>query len=305
MTHELRIATRQSPLAMWQAEHVKTTLEQCWPGLVVRLIPMITSGDRFLSDSLATQGGKGMFVKELERALLTNTADLAVHSLKDVPALLPAGLCLSTFLERESPEDAFISRTTAIHTLPPGALIGTASLRRQALIKHYYPHLDVKILRGNVNSRLAKLAAGDFDAIILAFAGLKRLEKTACITELLPLHQFIPAVGQGVLALETRSDDVQTQHYLQPLNHADTTACVMAERAFNERLGGACHVPVAGHAILTGDQLHLEGLVASVDGKQCLQESMHATRADAIALGQQLADKLLARGAAAILQQSL
>ena len=304
MTSLLRIATRQSPLALWQAHFVKTELERHWPELSIQLIPMKTSGDRFLKDTLAAIGGKGMFVKELELAILENRADLAVHSLKDVPAHLPEGLILSTFLQREDPRDALVSPHASLATLPPGSVVGTASLRRQALIKYYYPHLKVEVLRGNVNSRLAKLDEGAFDAIILAVAGLKRLNMVTRIAQTLPLDQFIPAVGQGVLTLETRTADLATQRLLKPLHHIDTALRVRAERAFNERLGGACHVPVAGHATLSEQGLQLSGLVASVDGLVCLQATASSALDEPEALGVSLANELLSQGAAAILQAS-
>lgn len=299
----LRIATRQSPLALWQASFVKQELERCWPKLEVHLVPMLTSGDRFLSDSLATVGGKGLFVKELERALLEGTADVAVHSLKDVPAHLPEGLVLSVFLEREDPRDALLSSFASLETLPYGARVGTASLRRCALLKHYYPHLCIETLRGNVNSRLTKLENGDFDAILLAVAGLKRLGLETQIRQYLELENFVPAVGQGVLALQCRTADTHIATLLAPLHHTETALCVTAERAFNERLGGACHVPVAAHATIEGSQLQLNGLVASVDGQACLRTTASAPFEHAIRLGIEVAETLLARGAAAILSR--
>ncbi len=297
----LRIATRQSPLALWQAEFVKAQLHHYWPKLDITLVPMRTSGDKFLNDTLAAVGGKGLFVKELELALLEQRADIAVHSLKDVPAQLPAGLLLSTFLQREDPRDALVSDYQSLDALPHGALIGTASLRRHALIKHYYPHLNVAVLRGNINSRLKQLANGHYDAIMLAVAGLTRLGLEHEIAAKLDSEQFVPAVGQGVLALECRADDLTIQALLVPLHHADTTICVTAERAFNERLGGACHVPVAAYATLDSDTLHLMGLVAKVDGTECLRESISGPIADACKLGTTLANTLLNRGADTIL----
>ena len=239
----LRIATRQSPLALWQAHFVKIELQRHWPDLSIDLIPMKTSGDKFLSDTLAAVGGKGLFVKELEQALLDHRADIAVHSLKDVPAHLPTGLLLGAFLSREDPRDALVSAYPSLDAMPAGAIIGTASLRRAALIKHYYPQLATAVLRGNVNSRLNKLASGVFDGIILAAAGLNRLGLDDQIATILPSEQFVPAVGQGVLALECRIDDPAIQALLLPLHDPATARCVIAERACNERLGGSCHVP--------------------------------------------------------------
>lgn len=302
MSPILRIATRKSPLAMWQAEHVQQQLQQHWPHLSIELVPMSTSGDHFLRDSLAAVGGKGLFVKELEHALLNHQADVAVHSLKDVPAHLPEGLSLTTFLNREDPRDALVSSYPTLSDLPHGACVGTASLRRQALLKHHHPHLQVKLLRGNVNTRLSKLAAGEYDAIILAAAGLKRLDKHACIQQYLAVDTFVPAVGQGVLALECRHGDEDTQRWLQPLHHCATASCVLAERAFNERLGGACHVPVAGHAVLEQQSLRLTGVVAHIDGQVCLKETIEGPVEQAQALGIELAQRLLAQGAQAILQ---
>lgn len=302
MNSTLRIATRQSPLALWQAEHVKARLQHHWPALDIQLLPMTTSGDHFLKDSLAAVGGKGLFVKELERAVQDSRADLAVHSLKDVPAHLPAGLILSTFLEREDPRDALVSSYSCLSALPQGAKLGTASLRRQAIVQHYHPHLRVETLRGNVNSRLEKLSAGHFDAIILATAGLKRLAFEPRIAQILGIDTFIPAVGQGVLALECRADDLAVQALLQPLHHLPTAVCVAAERACNLRLGGACHVPIAAHAVLCDGQLHLSALVASPNGQDFLSQQDSAPAALADALGIHVAEQLLARGAAAILQ---
>lgn len=302
MNSTLRIATRQSPLALWQAEHVKQRLQQYWPALDIQLLPMTTSGDQFLKDTLAAVGGKGLFVKELERALQDGRADLAVHSLKDVPAHLPEGLILSTFLQREDPRDALVSPYSSLSALPKDAVLGTASLRRQAIVQHYYPHVRVETLRGNVNSRLEKLAAGHFDAILLAAAGLKRLSFEGKISQMLDIETFIPAVGQGVLALECRANDQAVQDLLKPLHHGATAACVVAERACNLRLGGACHVPVAAHAVLHHDQLHLTALVASPNGQDFLSHKDSAPVSLAETLGISVAEHLLSRGAAAILQ---
>jgi hydroxymethylbilane synthase len=299
----LRIATRESPLALWQAHHLKALLLAAHPGLQVDLVPMSTSGDRFLATSLARVGGKGLFVKELEQAMLEGRADLAVHSMKDVPSQLPAELVLTTYLEAADPRDAFVSsRYAGIAELPQGAQVGTSSLRRQALIRHLRPDLRVGELRGNVGTRLGKLDDGRYDAILLACAGLERLGLAARIRTPLSVDQFVPAIGQGVIGIECRADDARTRELLRPLHDAGAATRLAAERALNARLGGACHVPVAGHARISGDQIWLIGLVAHPEGTQIIRDEIRGEARAAAELGLQLAETLLAKGAAAILR---
>ena len=298
----LRIATRQSPLALWQANHVKALLEKAHAGLRVELLPLTTQGDRWLETSLAQVGGKGLFVKELEEALLENRADLAVHSMKDVPARQPDGLRLSAFLAAEDPRDAFISnRAARLQDLPHGAVVGTASLRRRAQLCALRPDLRIDDLRGNVGTRLKKLDDGNYDAILLACAGLKRLGLSARIIEALDANTFVPAVAQGVIGIEWRSDDTATHECLKSLDDAASRTRLAAERAFNLRLGGACHVPVAGHATLHSGRLQLNGLVASPDGKSVVRASHEGVVVDAEKIGVALAEQLLAAGAREIL----
>jgi len=299
----LRIATRKSPLALWQAEYVRDRLLAAHPGLQVELVKMSTQGDKILDSPLAKIGGKGLFVKELEEGLLSGRADLAVHSMKDVPVELPDGLHLAVVCEREDPRDAFVSPNySALDELPQGARVGTSSLRRQCQIKARRPDLEIVSLRGNVNTRLAKLDAGDFDAIILAAAGLIRLGFAERITTYLEPEVSLPAIGQGAVGIECRRDDPEVNALLQVLNHPDTHTRVSAERAMNHRLEGGCQVPIAGHAILEGNALYLRGLVGSPDGGQMIRGEVRGPRADAEHLGVALADDLLSRGAAAILQ---
>jgi len=299
----LRIATRESPLALWQAEHVKARLEAAHPGLVVTLVPMTTTGDQLLSGPLSQSGGKGLFVKELEAALLDRRADLAVHSMKDVPAQQPEGLMLTAYLEGEDPRDAFVSNHHAtLATLPQGARLGTASLRRQVQARRLRPDLVVEVLRGNVGTRLRKLDDGRHDAILLACAGLMRLGLAARIRERLDPETFIPAIGQGIVGIECRRDDRHTQALLQVLDDAGSRTRLAAERAFNARLGGACQAPIAGHATRTADGgLRLVGLVGTPDGQTVLRDEISGPAIQAGVLGEQLADHLLAAGAREIL----
>ena len=298
----IRIATRQSPLALWQAEHVKSLLQRSHPGLAVELLPMTTAGDQLLDRSLATAGGKGLFVKELEQAMLEGRAHLAVHSMKDVPNLLPPGLCLTAFLPAEDPRDAFVSqRWDSLAALPVGSLVGTASLRRQAQLKALRPDLQVQTLRGNVGTRLRKLDEGGFDAILLAGAGLRRLGLAHRIRESFAVDLFVPAIAQGIIGIECRSDDVHTRELLEPLHDPASATRLAAERALNARLGGACTVPVAGHAILAGARLHLDGLVAAADGSRLIRARIDGEAAEAAALGDTLAGRLLADGGREIL----
>ncbi|WP_054774894.1 hydroxymethylbilane synthase, partial [Methylogaea oryzae] len=251
----VRIATRKSPLALWQARHVAERLEQAFPGLRTELVTMTTRGDKLLDSPLSKVGGKGLFVKELEQGLLDGEADIAVHSMKDVPVEFPEGLHLSAILERENPLDAFVSnRYASWRDLPQGARIGTSSLRRQSQISAQRPDCQILMLRGNVNTRLAKLDAGEFDAILLAVAGLKRLGFDERIAEALPAEVSLPAMGQGAIGIECRADDAEINRLLAELHHADTAVCVSAERALNARLQGGCQVPIAGYAELDGDR---------------------------------------------------
>ena len=299
----LRIATRESPLALWQAEHVKARLEAAHPGLVVQLVQMTTTGDQLLAGPLSQSGGKGLFVKELEAALLDGRADLAVHSMKDVPAQQPEGLALCAYLEGEDPRDAFVSNDHAsLLALPPGARLGTASLRRQVQARRLRPDLVIEVLRGNVGTRLRKLDEGRHDAILLACAGLMRLGLEDRIRERLDPESFVPAIGQGIVGIECRAADRDTQALLAPLHDAASALRLAAERSFNARLGGACQAPVAGHATRLPDGgLRLVGLVGRPDGSLLLRDEISGAPSDASALGIALADRLLAAGAADIL----
>ena len=302
MSREIRIATRKSALALWQAEYVKARLEQAHPGLRVSLVPMVSRGDKLLDAPLAKIGGKGLFVKELETALLDNEADIAVHSMKDVPMDFPEGLGLYCICEREDPRDAFVSNTYAsLDALPAGSVVGTSSLRRQAQLLARRPDLKIHFLRGNVNTRLAKLDAGEYDAIILAAAGLIRLGFEARIRAFISAEDSLPAGGQGAVGIECRSADAEVHALLAPLHHADTADRVNAERALNKHLNGGCQVPIACYALLDGDQLWLRGLVGQPDGGELLRAEARAPRGEAEALGVQVAEALLAQGADRIL----
>lgn len=300
----LRIATRKSPLAIWQAEHVTRRLQQLHPQLQIELVRMSTSGDKLLDSPLSQVGGKGLFVKELEQGLLSGAADIAVHSMKDVPVELPPGLHLPVILQREDPRDAFVSNNYAsIDALPPGARLGTASLRRQCQLRARRPDLDIVTLRGNVNSRLAKLDAGDFAAIMLAAAGLIRLGMGARITRLLEPGESLPAIGQGAIGIECREGDSRVLELIGALDHAPTHICVRAERALNIRLHGGCQVPIAGFAELGHGVILLRGLVGSLDGQRFVRGDISGKPEDAEELGTVLAEDLLARGAGAILAE--
>ena len=299
---EIRIATRKSALALWQAEYVKACLEQAHPGLLVSLVPMVSRGDKLLDAPLAKIGGKGLFVKELETALLDNEADIAVHSMKDVPMDFPEGLGLFCICEREDPRDAFVSNTFAsLDELPAGSVVGTSSLRRQAQLLALRPDLKIHFLRGNVNTRLAKLDAGEYDAIILAAAGLIRLGFGARIRASISVEASLPAGGQGAVGIECRSADAEIHALLAPLHHRETALRVTAERALNKHLNGGCQVPIACYALLEDEQLWLRGLVGQPDGGLLLRAEGRAPVADAEALGVQVAEALLAQGASAIL----
>jgi len=299
----LRIATRSSPLALWQAEEVSRRLLDLYPELVVELVTMKTRGDKILDAPLAKVGGKGLFVKELEAGMLEGRADIAVHSMKDVPVEFPEGLELALIMAREDPRDAFVSNHyDSLEALPDGARVGTSSLRRQTQIRERFPRLELDWLRGNVNTRLAKLDAGDYDAIILASAGLKRLGFEQRIRACLEPEISLPAIGQGAIGIECRSDDEAVQSLIAPLADRETTLRVQAERAMNERLEGGCQVPIAGYAVLEGDDLWLRGLVGEPDGSRVLRAEIRGPASDAIELGTRLAEQLLEQGAGEILQ---
>ena len=306
MSQTIRIATRKSPLALWQAEFVKAKLiEDHGADLDVQLVAMTTRGDVLLDTPLAKVGGKGLFVKELEVAMLENRADIAVHSMKDVPMEFPPGLDLAVICEREDPLDAFVSNQyTALEQLPDGAVVGTSSLRRQCQIRAKFPHLKIKDLRGNVNTRLGKLDNGDYDAIILASAGLIRLEMDDRIASRLPADLCLPAGGQGAVGIECRDNDQATVDLLACLNHPDTHTRVTAERALNRHLQGGCQVPIACYAELTDSQsLRVRALVGSVDGSLILEDEISGPRESAEQLGIELAERLLSAGAGAILAE--
>ena len=303
MMMTLKIATRKSPLALWQAEHIRACLQELHPGLTVELVTFVTQGDKILDTPLAKIGGKGLFVKELEAALLDGRADLAVHSMKDVPMHLPTGLSLPVICEREDPCDAFVSnRFEGFEQLPKGATVGTSSLRRKTQILKARPDLNILDLRGNVGTRLSKLDAGEYDAIILASAGLKRLGLSECIKHTLSPELSLPAVGQGALGLECRTDDQAILDLISPLQHEQTSICVRAERAFNSHLEGGCQVPIAAYATLENGQLQLEGRVGSVDGLILLSSQVSGQPEHAEQLGIELAENLLSQGAGELLK---
>jgi hydroxymethylbilane synthase len=299
----VRIATRKSPLALWQAKEVAKRLKALSPDIQIQLVRMSTKGDKVLDSPLAKIGGKGLFVKELEQGLLAGTADLAVHSMKDVPIGFPDGLHLPCILEREDSRDAFVSnRYSTIVEMPPESRIGTSSLRRQCQIRSVFSKIRVKGLRGNVNTRLAKLDADEYDAIILASAGLKRLALANRITAYLNTNQSLPAIGQGAIGIECRVDDDKIQNLLTILHHSQTASCVHAERAINERLGGGCQVPIAGFAEIKDDSLHLRALVGFPDGSEIIRSEARGKIKDAQTIGLEVGDKLLSQGADKILK---
>ncbi len=300
----IRIATRESALAMWQAHYVKNKLELAHPELTVELVPMTTKGDQILDTPLALIGGKALFVKELEVAILENRADIAVHSMKDVPVEFPDGLMLHTICEREDPRDAFVSNHFAdFDSLPTGAVVGTSSLRRQCQIKALRPDLVIKDLRGNVNTRLRKLDEGQYDAIILAAAGLIRLEMPERIKQYLSTNTLLPANGQGAVGIECRVNDPLIQRYLATLEHQETRARVLTERAMNRALEGGCQVPIGAYATVNGDQITLTGLVGSLDGTQIIKDQINGPTGQGEELGEKLAQQLLAQGADKILKE--
>jgi hydroxymethylbilane synthase len=299
----LRIATRKSALALWQAEHVASLLRSAHAGLRVELVPMSTKGDRIQDRSLAAIGGKGLFIKELEVALEDRRADIAVHSMKDVPGDLPEGLSITAVLPRADPRDALLAANAAarLADLPRGARVGTSSLRRQAQLLAARPDLKVEALRGNVDTRLRKL--GELDAIILACAGLVRLGWEERITARLSPSECLPAVAQGIIGIECRTDDASTRSLLRPLNDASTRIAMDAERAFAGRLGGSCQSPIAAHATLAGDRLELEGLVAEPDGSRVLRDSITGNSSEARRLGEELAVRIMNSGAGELLER--
>ena len=300
----LRIATRKSPLALWQANYVSAQLKHHHPELKIELVTMTTQGDKILDTPLAKVGGKGLFVKELETGMLEGIADIAVHSMKDVPVEFPAGLHLAVICEREDPRDAFVSNTySSLDDLPQGARLGTSSLRRQCQIAALRPDLNIIDLRGNVNTRLKKLDDGEYDAIILAAAGLIRLEFEERITQFIGTDVCLPAIGQGAVGIECRIDDARVHNLLAPLSDNKTQIRVTAERAMNERLQGGCQVPIAGYAEYERGLIMLRGLVGQVDGKKIIRGDIAGPAENAEELGIVLAEDLLSRGADKILNE--
>ncbi|USQ14280.1 hydroxymethylbilane synthase [Legionella lytica] len=299
----LRIATRQSPLALWQANHVRDLLLAQWPMLKVELVPMTTSGDKFLKDKLLAVGGKGLFVKELEEALLDKRADIAVHSSKDMPAEFPKGLSLVAICKRDNPFDVLVSKQySSLQDLPPQAIVGTGSLRRQSQLLAYRPDLYIKPLRGNINTRLAKLESGEYQAIVLAAAGLERMGFTEAIREQIPEHIMLPACGQGALAIECRTDDLETQTLIAGLNDPTSAICVHTERQVNALLGGNCHVPLAVFcAPVATDQVMLRAKILNEDGTQILSNQQTGALEDAPQLAKRCSQELLAQGGAELL----
>lgn len=301
---QVRIATRKSLLALWQAEYVKAELERHHPGLLVELVPLVSRGDKILDVPLAKVGGKGLFVKELETAMLTGVADIAVHSMKDVPMEFPEGLGLTVICQREDPTDAFVSNQyKSLDAMPAGSVVGTSSLRRQCQLLARRPDLSVKFLRGNVQTRLQKLDNGEYDAIILATAGLLRLQLETRIASRISPEECLPAGGQGAVGIECRLQDTGLIELLKPLHHASSAECVLAERAMNRRLEGGCQVPIACYAIHVPEGIWLRGLVGSPDGQRMLVDDIRGPAKDAEAMGVALAERLLAAGAGDILAE--
>ena len=298
----IRIATRGSRLALWQAEHVGRRLEQIHAGLRVALVVMKTTGDKILDTPLAKIGGKGLFVKELEQALLEGSADLAVHSMKDVPVELPPALHIACVLTREDPRDCLLARTGGdLSSLAQGAIVGTSSLRRRSQLRALRPDLDLRDLRGNVTTRLDKLANGEFDGIVLALAGLRRLGLDGGVTARFAPDEILPAIGQGIIGIECRRGDSRIESLISPLHDADAGDAIAAERALNATLQGGCQVPIAGHAVIDGERLSISGLVASLDGRECIRAAASGSRHAAAALGESVGRRLLDGGAQRIL----
>ena len=301
---KIRIATRKSPLALWQANFVKQQLMTIHRDLTVELIPMVTKGDVLLDSPLSKIGGKGLFVKQLEQAIIDNKADIAVHSIKDIPAQFPTGLTLATICQRDDVRDAFISNQyQCLDDLPNGAIIGTSSLRRQCQLRAKYPHLIIKDLRGNVGSRLSKLDNQEYDGIILAAVGLKRLGLQERIKQYINTDLILPAVGQGAVGIETRINDETILQLLAPLDDKHSRICIQAERAMNQALQGGCQVPIACQSLLNNNLLTLNGLVGSLDGSTIIKVSITGAAKEAESLGEKLAAKLLAKGADKILAE--
>lgn len=300
----IRIGSRGSRLAIWQAEHIKAELEVRHAGITVTIQKIKTTGDKILDVPLAKVGGKGLFVKEIEDALLRNEIDIAVHSMKDVPAVLPEGLCIGAIPEREDPRDALLSRDGSgfLH-LKPGARIGTSSLRRISQLLNQRPDITVHSLRGNLDTRIKKLEAGEFDAIVLAAAGIRRLGWADRITEYLPETISLPAIGQGALCIECREADSRTREIISPLDHRETNICVRAERAFLKRLDGGCQVPIGAYATMSGDRISIEGFIASVDGRRMVREKRSGTTDNPEETGTALAENLLMQGGEEILRE--
>jgi hydroxymethylbilane synthase len=301
---QIRIGTRASALALWQAEWVKSELEKRYPGTSVTLTKIKTTGDKILDVPLAKVGGKGLFVKEIEEAMLAGEIDIAVHSMKDVPTFFPDGLHLSCITKREDPRDALLTRDKVkFKDLPQGANVGTSSLRRQAQLMHVRPDFVISQLRGNVDTRLRKLKEGQYDAIILAAAGVKRLGLAENVSEYIDPQISLPAIGQGALGIECRVDDRELNDLIAFFNHADTRTCVTGERALLRRLEGGCQVPIACYGEMKDGKLHLTGLVGSVDGKRIIKDAVEGAPDKAEKLGVTLAEKLLSQGADVILRE--
>ena len=303
---KIRIATRKSPLALWQANFVKQNLLLAHKDLKVELIPMVTQGDIILDSPLSKIGGKGLFVKQLEQAILNNEADIAVHSIKDIPAQFPEGLMLAAICQRDEVRDAFVANKYAsLNDLPKGAIVGTSSLRRQCQLRSHFPHLIIKDLRGNVGTRLNKLDDEQYDAIILASVGLKRLSLEHRITQYIGTDLMLPAVGQGAIGIESRTDDKQILDIISVLDDKKSRACIQAERAMNNALQGGCQVPIAGYCRLNNDELMLQGLVGRVDGSKIIKQQITGFINEAESLGEKLAKQLLNQGADLILTELL
>jgi len=298
----LVIASRQSRLALWQSEHVAAMLRRAYPGCEISILGLTTRGDRILDKPLSKVGGKGLFVKELEEAMASGRADLAVHSAKDVPMSLPPGFCIAAIPEREDARDCFVStRFARLEDMPAGAVVGTSSLRREAQLRERHPGLEIRSLRGNLDTRLAKLDRGEYDAVALAAAGLKRLGLAVRIRSTLEPEAVLPSPGQGALAIECREEHAALRRQLAVLDHADTADCIRAERAVSRALSGSCQVPLAAYAVLRGSLIFLRGLVATPDGRRTVRAEIEGPRSDAERLGEELANLLLARGARAVL----
>lgn len=305
MPGTLRLATRKSPLALWQAHYVKTQLQLHHPNLSIELVGLVTAGDQNTDVAVTRWGGKSLFVKELQTALLEKNADIAVHSVKDMSVTACPGLILAAVCKREDPRDALVAKHVQYwQDLPIGAVVGTASPRRQCQLQAHRPDIQMKLLRGNVGTRLEKLDNGHFDAIVLACAGLKRLGLSARISEYLAPDEFIPAIGQGALGIECRRDDMATQHWVTCLDHPESHQCIRAERAVNFRLGGDCYTPVGAYAKVQGSQLTLHAMVGSIDGLTLIKEMQSGAVEEAEKIGNTLAEKLLAQGAGALCQKT-